>query len=250
MPRHSLRSLWQPRSAVRPEAATEITGEQEERWQACDTHFHSRTAYFDFLPHGDSRDFTIYAFLHTFSIPILQPSSVSHCYRLSYVWQTPWAESPSKRQLGGNSASLSFLQMTHVTFWSARGMKVARKWLISARTVFLCVTAVTSRTADGTGLAGQGLAGRLGSCLWDGISGAWVSDVCLVHLFCPLCNPRNDMLLLIWAPTWTLWLLQLGWHLVISNENSHSAFFFLHAVCLKQHSRFKTSQAQLTAFSA
>lgn len=102
MPRHSLRSLWQPRSTVRPEAATEITGEQEERWQACDTHFHSRTAYFDFLPHGDSRDFTIYAFLHTFSIPILQPDSVPHCYRLSYVWQTPWAESPSKRQMGGN----------------------------------------------------------------------------------------------------------------------------------------------------
>lgn len=168
-------------------------GWTRERWQACDTHFHSRTAYFDFLPHGDSRDFTIYAFLHTFSIPILQPAFVSHCYRLSYVWQTPWAESPSKRQTGGNSASLSFLQMTHVTFWSARGMNAARKWRISARTVFSRVTAVTSRTADGTGLAGQGLAGRLGSCLWDRISGAWVSDVCLVHLFCPLCNPRNDM---------------------------------------------------------
>ncbi len=106
-------------------------GRTRERWQACDTHFHSRTAYFDFLPHGDSRDFTIYAFLHTFSIPILQPAFVSHCYRLSYVWQTPWAESPSKRQMGGNSASLSFLQMTHVTFWSARGMNVG--WRIGFR---------------------------------------------------------------------------------------------------------------------
>lgn len=132
---------------------------------------------------------------------------------------------------GGISASLSFLQMTHVTFWSTRGMKVARKWRISARTVFSRVTAVTSRISDGTGLAGRGLASRLGSCLWDGISGAWVSDVRLVHLFCPLCNPRNDMLLLIWAPTWTLWLLQHGWHLVISNEKSHSAFF-LHTMAV------------------
>lgn len=132
---------------------------------------------------------------------------------------------------GGISASLSFLQMTHVTFWSTRGMKVARKWRISAWTVFSRVTAVTSRISDGTGLAGRGLAGRLGSCLWDGISGAWVSDVRLDHLFCPLCNPRNDMLLLIWAPTWTLWLLQHGWHLVISNEKSHSAFF-LHTMAV------------------
>lgn len=203
MPRHSLRSLWQPRSAVRPEAATEITGEQEERWQACDIHFHSRTAYFDFLPHGDSRDFTIYAFLHTF-YPHPSTSLRSSLLQAKLCMTNALGRITIKASDGGNSASLSFLQMTHVTFWSARGMKVARKWRISARTVFSRVTAITSRIGDGTGLAGRGLAGRLGICLWDRISGAWVSDVRLVHLFCPLCNPRNDMLLLIWAPTWTL----------------------------------------------
>lgn len=101
--------------------------------------------------------------------------------------------------MGENSASLSFLRLTHVTFWSARGMKVARKWRISARTVFSRVTAVTGGTGDGTGLAGKGLAGRLDCCLWDGISGAWVSDGRLRRFTCSAHCATHVMTCCYWS---------------------------------------------------
>lgn len=81
----------------------------------------------------------------------------------------------------GITAALSLLCVTHVTFWSVRGMKVARKWQIFAWTLsffaFFLVTAVISGSHNGVSkVAGQGLTGRLGVRLPIPLSGVWLPN--------------------------------------------------------------------------
>lgn len=56
--------------------------------------------YFDSFSYGDCKDFTISAYLHP--PPPFKRAPVLIVIRVSYVWQTPRAKSPSKRQLEGN----------------------------------------------------------------------------------------------------------------------------------------------------
>lgn len=132
----------------------------------------------------------ILQYLHTYthSFSPCNHAPVLIVIRVCYVWQTPRAKSPSKRQLEGNHGGSKPLMRDTCHILKCAGDKSGKEETdFCMDSFFLCfmfVTAIISKTHNGASkVAGQGFTGRLGFRLPTPLSGVWVpTSVCLCWL--------------------------------------------------------------------